>query len=180
MASFWKLRLRFYWSTVYANFRRAYEQCAHCDLINTTEQIVEWKTPPCDIPFYVIFTNVRSHGAISSRNGDCKGLNSMEGISGFVIGDMLTVVDSITVAQSMYKQVFTKFGLPRLLVVNTGSEFRATLKAVATLMFFKIIMLPPKSHHAQRCGRFHRFINNSVLIMTQYRGESGMTHSLCI
>jgi hypothetical protein len=80
-------------------------------------------------------------------------------------------VDSTTVAQSMYQQVFTKFGLPHLLIMDAGSEFRATLEAVAELLCINIVLLPPESHHTQRCETFHRFLNKVVLIMTQDRGE---------
>jgi hypothetical protein len=81
------------------------------------------------------------------------------------------------VAQSMFQQFFIKFGLPRLLIVNTGSEFRATLEAVAELLYSKIFLFPPESHHAQRCERFHRFLNKVVLIMTHDRGEIAEWHT---
>jgi hypothetical protein len=100
-ASFWKLRLRFYWPNVYADIIRACDQCDHCALANSTKHTVEWTTLPCDRPFDVLFTNVWSPGAIPSRNGDCKGLKVMEGMSGFIIGAPLAVVDSTTVAQYM-------------------------------------------------------------------------------
>jgi hypothetical protein len=79
----------------------------------------------------------------------------------------LTNVNSTTVDQSIYQQVFTKFGLPRLLIVDTGSKFQATLEDVAELLYIKIVILPPEFHHAQRCERFQRFLNKVVLIMTQ-------------
>jgi hypothetical protein len=143
-ASFWKLCLRFYWPNMYADARRACDQCAHCALVNATKHTVEWTTTlPCDRPFDVFFADVSSPGAIPIRNVDCKGLKDMEGMSDFVVGAPLTVVDSTTVAQSMYQQVFTKFGLPCLLVMDAGSEFRATLEAVAELICIKIVLLPP-------------------------------------
>jgi hypothetical protein len=144
---------------MYADVWCACDQCAHCALENVTK--------PCDRPFDVIFGDVWSPGAISSRNGDFKGLNVMEGMSSFVVGSPLTVVDSITMAQSMYQQFFTKFGLPRLLVADAGPEFRATLEAVAALLCINAMMLPPKSRRVQRCECFQRFLNKVVFIRSQ-------------
>jgi hypothetical protein len=111
--------------------------------VNATKHTVEWTMLPCDIPFDVLFADVWSPDAIPRRNGDCKGLNVMKGMSGFIDGSPLAVVDSTTVAQSMYQQVFSKFGLPHLLVVDAGSEFRSTLEAVDEFLCIKIILLPP-------------------------------------
>jgi hypothetical protein len=47
-ASFWKLRLRFFWSTMYADVCPACDQGAHCALANAANHSVEYTTLPCD------------------------------------------------------------------------------------------------------------------------------------
>jgi hypothetical protein len=84
-ASFWKFRLRFYWSNMHVDVRRACYQRAQCALANATQHTVEYTKLPCDRPFGVLFSDVWSPGATPSRNGDCKGLNVMEGMSGFIV-----------------------------------------------------------------------------------------------
>jgi hypothetical protein len=81
---------------MYADVRRACEKCAHCALDNATNHTMKWTMLPCGRPFDVIFTNIWFPIAIPSRNGDYKGLNVMDGMSGFVVRAPLTVVDSIT------------------------------------------------------------------------------------
>jgi hypothetical protein len=136
-----------------------------------------WTTFPYDRPLDVIFADLWSPDAIPSRNGDCKGLDIMEGTSDFVVGAPLTIVDSITVTHPMYQQVITKFGLPRLLVVDAGSECRATLEVMASLLFIKIFMMSPESHHTQLYQIFHIFLNKVVLIMTQDQNEIAEWHT---
>jgi hypothetical protein len=100
-----------------------------------------------------------------------------EGMTGFVTGAPLQIVNSHTITQSMYQQVFTKFGLPRLLMVDVGSEFQATFEAVASLLHVRIVLLPPGLHHAQQCEKFDRLLNKVVLIMVQDRAEVSSWHT---
>jgi hypothetical protein len=139
--------------------------------------MVAWTTIHCARPFDVIFVDIWFPGEIPNLDGDNKFLNMIEGMSGFVTGAPLQIVNSHAVAQSMYQQVFTKFGLPRLLVVDAGSEFQATIEAVTSLLHVRIVRVPPELHHAQRCERFHRFPNKVVLIMVQDRAEVSSCHT---
>jgi len=71
--------------------------------------------------FNILIIDIWSPGFNPGAKGEIKGLNPMDGMTGFIIGATLTSACAVAVAKTLYEQVFCKFGLPRMLVVNAGS-----------------------------------------------------------
>ena len=103
-------------------------------LANSTHHQVEFSTLPCDTPFDVLFADLWSPGLVPGHRGEIKGVNVMDGMTGFVVSATVTSVQAVDIAKSLYSQVFCQFGLPCLIVVDAGSKFKETFAAVAELL----------------------------------------------
>jgi hypothetical protein len=154
---------------MYADVRRACEQCSHCALANATKHTIEWTTLPCDIPFDIFLP---TSGLLAQSLAATKIARASLPWKACLVSVLAPRPPSFTpsLSHSQCINTFLPIFHPHLLVVDTGSEFCATLRIVAALLFINIIMLPPKSHHFQRFERFHRFINKVVLLARSRNG----------
>jgi len=120
------------------------QQSAHCTLANATWHQATFYSLPCDHLFGVLFTYLWTPGATPSLGGDINGINAMDGMTGFVISLTLTSALAVDVAKALYAQVFCKFGLPRILVVDAGLEFKETFATVlADLLAIPLHIVSP-------------------------------------
>ena len=77
-------------------------------------------------------------------------------MTGFIIGAIIPVADTITVATTLFYKVFCKFGLPQTLIVDAGSEFKEAFMTVTNMLSIHLAVLLPEAHHAQ-WEHFHQY-----------------------
>jgi hypothetical protein len=160
--TFWRIAARYWWPSYYKEIRDAVRSCAHCVLTNATghssQQIVQALS--FDVPFDVISMDVWSPGTVPNRNQETKLLTSLDAMTGFASIDTLRAnVDSHQVACRAYAAFFIPNGLPKLVLLDAGSENKGMLVDLCASLGIKHHVVSPEQHDGILCERFHRYLN---------------------
>lgn len=146
---------------MYSMIRDAVSSCAHCKLTNASshksQQIL--KTLDCDTPFDIVSLDVWSPGNLSNKFGDTKVLTCVDTMSGFAGADFLRTASSDEVAMRCFSAFFIPNGLPRLVIIDAGSENKGLVIAMCTNMGIAFHVVSPEDHNGILCERFHRYLN---------------------
>jgi hypothetical protein len=160
--TFWRIAARYWWPTYYKDIREAVQGCAHCVLTNATghksQQI--WKALEFDVPFDVISMDIWSPGEVQTKFGETKVLTSLDTMTGFASADFLRAgVDSEQLARRAYAAFFVPNGLPKLILIDAGSENKGVFINMCTTLGIRYHMVSPDEHNGILCERFHRYLN---------------------
>ena len=159
--TYWRIAVRYWWPGMYSFVRDMVSSCAHCKLANATshqsQQVLQALS--CDGPFDVIALDVWSPGNVVNRYGDTKVLTCLDTLTGFAGADILRTATSEEVAMRCFSAFFIPNGLPRLVIIDAGSENKGLLISMCTNLGVIFHVVAPEDHNGILCERFHRFLN---------------------
>ena len=160
--TFWRIASRYWWPTYYKDIREAVQGCAHCVLTNATGHKAQqiWKALEFDVPFDVISMDIWSPGEVQTKFRETKVLTSLDTMTGFASADFLVAgVDSEQLARRAYASFFVPNGLPKLILIDAGSENKGVFVNMCATLGIKYHMVSPDEHNGILCERFHRYLN---------------------
>ena len=159
--TYWRIAARYWWPRMYLDIKEAVGACAHCKLANAVGQesksILE--AISCDTPFDVIAVDVWSPGAVPDSEGNTKALTSLDTMTGFASTAILQATTSDCVARACFATFFVPNGLPKLVLIDAGSENKGELVSMCETLRIKYHMVAPEDHNGILCERFHRYLN---------------------
>jgi ribosomal protein L21E len=159
--TYWRIAARYWWPRMYLDVKEAVGACAHCKLANAVGQ--ESKSIldaiSCDTPFDVIAIDIWSPGAVPDKEGNTKALTSLDTMTGFASTAILQTATSDAVARACFATFFVPNGLPKLVLIDAGSENKGELISMCQTLRIKYHMVAPEDHNGILCERFHRYLN---------------------
>jgi ribosomal protein L21E len=159
--TYWRIAARYWWPRMYLDVKEAVGACAHCKLANAVGQ--ESKSIldaiSCDTPFDVIAIDIWSPGAVPDKYGNTKALTSLDTMTGFASAAILQEATSEAVARACFATFFVPNGLPKLVLIDAGSENKGELISMCQTLRIKYHMVAPEDHNGILCERFHRYLN---------------------
>jgi hypothetical protein len=91
-------------------------------------------------------------------------LTSMCNMTGFASLAFLTELTSDIVARLAFSHIFVPNGLPKLILIDDGSEFKGLLTQMCEAIGVQYYVACPEAHNAILCKRFHRYLNKVTKI----------------
>ena len=159
--TYWRIAARYWWPRMFVEIKEAVVSCAHCKLANATghesQQVLG--AISSDTPFDVIAIDIWSPGDVTDKYGNVKGLTSMDTMTGFASVTTLQDATSETVARAAFASFFVPNGLPKLILLDAGSENKGMLIDMCKTLKIKYHAVSPENHNGVLCERFHRYLN---------------------
>ena len=159
--TYWRIAARYWWPRMYLDVKEAIATCAHCRLANATgheaQQVLT--SISSDTPFDVIALDVWSPGDVMDKHGNVKGLTSLDTMTGFASVAVIKDTSSETVARTVFASFFVPNGLPKLILLDAGSENKGMLIDMCRILRVKHHAVAPENHNGVLCERFHRYLN---------------------
>jgi hypothetical protein len=84
---------------------------------------------------------------------------SLCNLTGFVGLAFVLSICSCTMTRLAFSHFFVPNGLPKLVIVDGGSEFKGVLIAMCDQLGTSCYLAPPKAHNSILCKRFHRHLD---------------------
>lgn len=159
--TYWRIASRYWWPRMFLDVKEAVTQCAHCKLANAVgrESQAILEAISTDAPFDVIAIDVWSPGDIPDKYGNVKALTSLDTMTGFASAAVLTHIASENVARHAFASFFVPNGLPKLILLDSGSENKGALVEMCNTLGIKYHVVSPEAHNGILCERFHRYLN---------------------
>ena len=166
--TYWRVAARYWWPNMYSDVRTAVATCAHCKLANATSHEAQavLTAISTDTPFDVVAIDVWSPGDVPDRYGNVKALTSLDTMTGFASVAVIEQVSSDIVARQCFASFFAPNGLPKLILVDSGSENKGALLDMCNTLGIKCHTVSPEDHNGILCERFHRYLNKVQKIMS--------------
>ena len=163
--TYWRIAARFWWPAMSVDIRRAVLECAHCRVANASshqaQQIIGALS--MDEPFDTISMDVWHPGRTKTDQRSAKYqkavLTSVCNLTGFASIAFIPQIDSDTMARLTFSHFFVPNGLPKLVVIDSGSEFKGAVISMCDRLGVSYYVAPPEAHNAVLCERFHRHLN---------------------
>ena len=159
----YRVSARFYWPGMQRDVTQGIRSCTHCRLANQAshEAQVQLQTLACDVPFDVVYLDIWSPGKITDKDGHTKVLTMIDSMTGFAAAAFLrdTTTDSKGIGMASFATFFIPYGLPRLIMVDAGPEFKDVFLQVFRALQVPVLPVSPENHKAIRNERFHRYLN---------------------
>ena len=162
----WKILTKYWWPSVVKDVKLAVRGCGHCNVANITshEAQQKLKTVVSDCPFDVWAFDVWKPGDIPSRGKNklppAKAvLTGVEVMAGFAGAAELFSLDSHEVARALVTRFFTVYGMPKLIIIDAGSEFAGMMIDVCAVLMVEFHAVSRGNHKAVLSERFHRYLN---------------------
>ena len=164
-----RIATRYWWPTMATDIRRMTLGCAHCRAVNAAnheaQQIL--KSLSTEQPFDIIFLDVWSPGKVppvkptsaSVSSAASAVLTCLCGMTAFAAGAPLASTTSEEAAKTAFQHFFVTRGLPRLIIIDQGSEFAGYLIAMCRLLAIEYYPVTKENHKAILNERFHRYLN---------------------
>ena len=132
--TYWRIAARFWWPKMYTNVRAAVLACGHCKVANATNHEAKQKIGALAIPeapFDIIAMDIWSPGKtkdqqVKNDRSQKAVLDAVCTMTGFAAIAFLSEVNSETVARLAFSHFFVPHGLPKLVMIDAGSEFKDT------------------------------------------------------
>jgi hypothetical protein len=148
---------------MYTEIRKAVLHCAHCRIANSTshqdQQILGALST--DEPFDILCMDVWHPGKTHQKTDTFQRavLTCLCNLTGFVSLAFLTRIDSELVTHIAFSHFFCPNGLPKMVILDGGSEFKGMLVEVCEALGVQYHVVAPENHNAILCKRFHRYMN---------------------
>ncbi len=159
--TYWRIAARYWWPRMYLDIKEAVSACAHCRLANAvgheSKSILD--AISCDTPFDIIAIDIWSPGAVPDKDGNTKALTSLDTMTGFASTAILQSATSEAVARTCFSTFFVPNGLPKLVLIDAGSENKGELISMCDTLKIKYHAVAPEDHNGILCERFHRYLN---------------------
>jgi hypothetical protein len=166
--TYFRIAVRFWWPSMSEDIRFNVIGCATCRLANSAshENQKILSALSCDQPFDVITMDIWEPGYVAGKHSERKLLTHLDNMSGFADIAVLGEVTSESVARTAFTSFFVPNGLPRLVIIDDGSSFKATVVSMCEQLGIVYHAVSRENHDAILCERFHRFLNKVERIHT--------------
>jgi hypothetical protein len=159
--TYFQIALRFWWPNMAAEIREGVNGCILCRLANSAshkeQQILTALS--CDQPFDVIALDVWSPGSAIDNIKEQKVLTCVCTMTGYASVAIIENTTAATIAKHTFASFIVPNGLPRMVLVDAGSEFKGELKQMLEVLGIQHIEVSPENHNGILCERFHRYLN---------------------
>ena len=159
--TYWRIAARYWWPGMHSEIKDAVGNCAHCRLTNATghenQQVLQALST--DAPFDVIALDVWSPGEVPDRLGNAKAITCLDTMTGFASVLAVQNISSDNMARNTFAHFFVPNGLPKLVLLDAGSENKGTVSAMCGALGIRYHMVSPENHNGILCERFHRYLN---------------------
>src|SRR5210317_831761 len=173
----YRITARFWWPGMTSDIREAVLGCGHCNAANATNHINQKIYQPTTIgePFKVCGMNIwfpgKSKAFMRSASPVLKKTISNKAVitylcnmTGFATVAFISNVDSQNMARISFSQFFTIRGMPRLILIDDGSENKGDLLNLCNILKLDHHTVSPESHDGILNERFHRYLNKTQKI----------------
>lgn len=166
--TYWRVAARFWWPSLSTDIREAVLGCGHCRLANATSHEAQQvlRSLDSDVPFDVVAMDAYSPGDIPTKLGEIKILTYIDVMTGFAAQAYLVELNSKTVAVAAFTTFFAVHGLPRLIMIDEGSENKGVLIAMCELLAVPHHVVSKENHKAILNERYHRYLKKVGKIHT--------------
>jgi hypothetical protein len=86
-------------------------------------------------------------------------LTCLYNLTGFASLAFIPQINSETMARLAFSHFFVPNGLPKLVIIDGGSEFKGALIAMCEQVGISHYVAAPEQHNAILCECFHRYLN---------------------
>ena len=161
--TFWKIAARYYWPNMATEIKQLTLGCGHCNAANITSHEAQQQMTAfqADEPFDVITLDVWHPGrAASVRKGNSSHVvTCIDTMTGFAAATFVNALDSETMTRAAFTAFFINHGLPRLVIIDSGSEFAGAMQTLCQNIGIPNYTVSKGNHKAIICERFHRYLN---------------------
>ena len=161
--TYWKIAARYYWPRMSTDIKQLTLGCGHCNAANITshEAQQELQTFHADQPFDVITMDVWHPGkaATTKKGNGTHVVTCIDSMTGFAAATFVDAIDSETMTRAAFTAFFINHGLPRLVIIDSGSEFAGSLQVLCQNINLPHYTVSKENHKAIICERFHRYMN---------------------
>ena len=163
--TYWRIAARFWWPEMSTDVRKAVLECAHCRVANAAshqaQQILGALS--MDEPFDIISMDVWHPGTTfknTTTTRNQKGiLTCLCNLTGFASLAFVPQLNSDMMARLAFSHFFVPNGLPKLVIIDGGSEFKGVLIAMCDQIGIQYYVAAPEAHNAILCECFHKYLN---------------------
>jgi len=92
-------------------------------------------------------------------------LTSLCNTTSFATTAEISQVNSEEVRDKTFQQIMVPNGLPTLILIDQGSEFKGMLTSFCTELGIRFEVVAPEQHDGILCERFHRYLNKVMRII---------------
>lgn len=162
--TYWKIAVRFFWPNMSTDVRAMQLGCGHCQVVNNAshEPQQSLKTVMSDAPFDVLVLDIWHPGksaATKTKTGHV--LVALDLLTAFAIGNFVESLESSHIATTMFASCFSVTGLPKLVIIDSGSEFAGTLCQLCQSIGIPHHTVSRGNHKAILVERFNRYMNKA-------------------
>ena len=173
--TYYRVATRYWWPGMTDQVRSAVKDCGHCRAANMTshkgQKILQ--AISYDAPFDVVTMDVWVPGKTdpTSRNGtpaqrqlakqiqNTASLTYVDVMTGHATSAYLKEVSSAAVSITAFTACFIVRGMPKLVLIDAGSEFKDLLIKMLKYLGIQYYVVSPENHDGILCERFHRYLN---------------------
>lgn len=168
----YRIATRYWWPKMTTEIDKAVTGCGHCKAANATShkdqkilQALEMDEPfdVCGMDVWVPGTtkptDTHSTKAKRLKVEQRAVLTYMCVTTGFVTTAFMSNIDSDTSARLAFGQFFVPRGMPKLLLLDEGSEFKSVLITMCDRLGINHYVVSPENHDGIINERFHRYLN---------------------
>jgi Integrase zinc binding domain len=169
--TYWRIVTQYWWPSLLRDIKEAVTTCARCILGNNTKHQGQkvYKPIMTAEPFDIICLDIWHPGVTHTskqRNemdkNELKGgalLTSLCNTTSFATTAKISQVNSEEVRDKTFQQIMVPNGLPMLILIDQGSEFKGVLTSFCTELGIHFEVVSPEQHDRILCERFHRYLN---------------------
>jgi len=175
--TYWRIVTRYWWPSLLRDVKEAVTTCAHCILGNNTKHQGQkvYKPIMTAEPFDIICLDIWHPGVTHTSKqrsemdtNELKGgalLTSLCNTTSFATTAEISQVNSEEVRDKTFQQIMVPNGLPTLILIDQGSEFKGMLTSFCTELGIRFEVVSPEQHDGILCERFHRYLNKVMRII---------------
>jgi len=153
-----KVATRYYWDSLYPDVTAYVAQCTTCQRTKAERHAVQRASvilPAPLEPWELVSLDLA--GPLRGARDFSHVLLAVDHFTGYLVTVPLATIDAPAVARAFVEQVVCRFGMPRRILSDRGSNFTSALfKDLASLLDIKHHFTA--SHHPQANGKTERFV----------------------
>ncbi|CAJ1952165.1 unnamed protein product [Cylindrotheca closterium] len=165
--TYYRIAARFWWPGMAKDIREAVLGCGHCNAAyassHKNQKILQ--QTPIEEPFDVYCMDVWSPGSTKNATKLSTTLTKTltnKGVVTYVCNMTVAFISSMNsgnMARIAFLQFFTVRGLPRLILIDEGSENKDQFTALCDTIGIAYHTVSPENHDGILCERFHKYLN---------------------
>jgi len=153
-----KVATRYYWDSLYPDVTAHVAQCSSCQRTKAERHAVQRATGALSAPLEPWeLVSLDLAGPLRGARDFSHVLLAVDHFTGYLVTVPLAATDAAAVARAFVEHVVCRFGMPRRILSDRGSNFTSALfKDLACLLGIKHHFTA--SHHPQANGKTERFV----------------------